>query len=176
MAERELLELARELISYDPETGDFTWLRPRARRSDLAGSKAGSLNNKGYWRIMINGKAYQAHRLAFLLMTGSLPAKHVDHINGIRTDNRWANLREVDFVGNAQNQRRRKDSKLGLTGVYWSESRKSFQVCIGINEAGRKRNKPLGRFKSLFDAACARKSAEIVYGFHPNHGLPAEAQ
>lgn len=171
----DLFETASKMLSYDPNNGEFTWLQASARRNDLVGTTAGSLNNSGYCRIMIQGKAYLAHRLAFLLMTGRMPKKHVDHINGVRTDNRWENLREADSTQNGRNQRLRRDSKLGLMGVYWSDSRNSFQVCIGISDSGRRFKKPLGRFKSLLDAAAARKSAELRYGFHQNHGTPARA-
>ncbi|MFU7071295.1 HNH endonuclease signature motif containing protein [Pseudomonas aeruginosa] len=171
----EFFETVAAILSYDPCNGEFTWKKACGRRNDLVGAKAGSLNNSGYHRIMISGKAYLAHRIAFLLMTGELPRKQVDHINGVRTDNRWVNLREVNASENGKNQRLRRGSKVGLSGVYWSETRQSFQVFIGFTEGGQKSRRALGRFKSLFEAACARKSAELLYGFHPNHGKPVEA-
>jgi hypothetical protein len=80
----------RELLSYDPKTGMFTWRIRSARRVHI-GDVAGGVNGRGYLTIRVDGRQYLAHRLAFLHMTGSWPKKeHIDHINMDRADNRWA--------------------------------------------------------------------------------------
>jgi hypothetical protein len=59
-----------------------------------------------------------AHRLAWLFVTGDMPKYQVDHINGIKTDNRFENLRDVSPKLNSQNARRpHKDNKTGYLGV-----------------------------------------------------------
>lgn len=50
-------------------------------------------------------------------MTGKWPAWEVDHINGIKTDNRWPNLREATGSQNQGNRKLTKANKTGFKGV-----------------------------------------------------------
>lgn len=80
----------KELLKYDPATGQFTWLNPKSRRlkkGDVAGN-----DSAGAIQITINSKPYRANRLAWLYMTGEWPAYDVKYINGMVNDNRWSNL------------------------------------------------------------------------------------
>jgi hypothetical protein len=95
-------ERAAELLSYDPETGAFTWRIKKG--TSKAGAPAGYQNPRGYLMITIDRRLYRAHRIAFLIMTGSWPVFGVDHINGIKNDNRWRNLRDVPDEVNIQNK------------------------------------------------------------------------
>lgn len=99
----------RAALSYDPETGDFTWMRRRGRgvRTDRSGQVAGAVNNTGYVAIQIGARKYLAHRLAWLYVHGEWPVADLDHINGVRTDNSIANLRPASRTLNAENQRLR---------------------------------------------------------------------
>jgi hypothetical protein len=95
----------RELINYDPDTGIFRWQNHDARRrpkDSVAGKRSGR-----YSQITIGYRRYQAHRLAFLYMTGKWPPDVVDHINGDGFDNRFANLRLATKSQNQQNRRHR---------------------------------------------------------------------
>lgn len=83
----------KKLLYYNPDTGIFTW-KINSRRS-LKDAPAGNLHPSGYIRIGIDSKEYRAHRLAFLYMEGYIPENDVDHINRVRDDNRWKNLREL---------------------------------------------------------------------------------
>lgn len=105
-----------EFISYDPATGVFTWAKSPTANTP-AGSIAGSTDTAGYRRIGLLGKQVSAHRLAVLWMTGSMPVSEVDHINGVKADNRWANLRPCDQSQNRQNVNIRADNKVGVKGV-----------------------------------------------------------
>lgn len=79
---------AVELIQYDPVDGTFRWLKSKNRKVK-DGKIAGSINGSGYVLIHINGITYRAHRLAWLLVNGSWPDRHIDHINNDKADNRW---------------------------------------------------------------------------------------
>ena len=86
----------------------------------------------------------------------------IDHENGIRSDNRWSNLREAEQSENCMNVAKRSDNTSGVTGVSWDRFTKKWYVSIKGNF--------LGRFHCLNRAILVRKSAEREYGFHSNHG------
>jgi hypothetical protein len=91
----------RELLKYDPATGQWEWL---VRRSGTwPGRKAGTPNGEGRIQIRIDGTKYYAARLAWLYMTGEWPTEVVDHINRVNNDDRWENLREASLSQNATN-------------------------------------------------------------------------
>ena len=156
-------ERLKELLHYCPETGVFTHIKPRKgiRVGEIAGTKS-SL----YVVLRIDGKLYKAHRLAFLYMTGSLPLRDVDHINQVRIDNGWINLRLVRTKDNNKNKTLHKSNTSGFNGVGWSKKENRWIAYIGVNGS----LKMLGRFKQKTKAIAARKKADIKYGFHPNHG------
>lgn len=125
----------RELLRYEPETGNFVRLVTTSSNAK-AGMIAGSAKKDGYIKIRIDGKIHSAHRLAWLYMTGDWPEHHIDHVNGDSYDNRWKNLRNVDRQTNLQNQRRaHRNNKSGLLGV--SVHRSGYQADIWVN--GKKR-------------------------------------
>lgn len=105
----------KESLSYDPETGSFTWLIQKARRTKI-GSVAGTIWD-GYIRIEIDNRSYRAHRLAWLYMTGVWPDEEIDHKNTNRSDNRWSNLRAATHSQNQGNARRRRDNSTGFKSV-----------------------------------------------------------
>lgn len=112
-------ELMDRLL-YDPETGIFKWLkiapnqRERCERKDKV---AGSVNDRGYVKIRINGAWHSAHRLAWLYMVGQWPSEDIDHINLNKSDNRWDNLRAASPMQNRQNRTIPKRNKTGFLGV-----------------------------------------------------------
>lgn len=156
---------ASEILMYDPCTGFLHWLK--TNRAHEAGDRAGGFNkNNGYIQINICGRIYKAHRVAWLLFYGKFPREFIDHINQVRNDNRIVNLREADKLVNSKNTKLRSDSTSGITGVRWSKKNKHWQAFVYDD----KKYIHLGGFVGKFDAACARKSAEIKYGYHENHG------
>ncbi len=110
-------ERLKAFLHYDPETGVFT--RLRGRGGQPVGKPVGAVGGYSYRRIGMDRRDYDAHRLAWLYMTGSFPEQMVDHINGDRQDNRWCNLRAADRSLNNQNLKRAKKSNKasGLLGV-----------------------------------------------------------
>lgn len=127
-------ERLREVLDYNPETGGFAWRAANGRRGKPglpAGRKAGK-----YVGITVDGKAYLAHRLAWLYVHGCWPpAGYIDHANGDPKDNRIANLREGSNGQNMQNQvRAHSNNRTGLLGV---SSHKSGRFVAGIRRNGR---------------------------------------
>lgn len=159
-------EYISSILHYEIDSGIFYW-KKKTKNNIQAWKIAGTKRKSdGYIKITIDKKGYPAHRLAFLLVTGKFPLLQIDHINGITSDNRWDNLREVTNGDNQKNTRIRKDSPLGVAGVYWVS--KSQKWVSSIKSCGEQIH--IGSFSTLFDAVCARKSAETKFGFHKNHG------
>ena len=151
-------------LNYDLNTGLFTRKIATARRTKI-GDIAGSGNSGGYILIRFLGKKEKAHRLAFYYVLGYCP-EEVDHINHIRSDNRWVNLRPVNRKINQKNKSKYKNNTSGTTGVFWNKKNKKWVAKIFIN----KKWLQLGAFNNKQDAITARKTAEITHGFHENHG------
>jgi hypothetical protein len=150
----------KELVSYDPLTGVFTWnVAPKyGHVGDVFGSQAPD----GYLLGKLDKRSYRVHRLAWLYMTGQWPVHQVDHINHVRNDNRIANLRDVTSAQNHHNRRRATHSSSGSLGVGWHKRDKIWQA--HIERAGVRLH--LGYFSDLDDALAARKNAELL--IHPS--------
>ena len=171
-------DYVRQALVYCPETGEFCWrVRPREhfikehvwRRANTryAGSRAGHVSAaSGYMSIRLGGRALYAHRLAWLYAHGVWPVGQIDHINGVRADNRLANLRAVSPRENCLNAAVRSDNKSGVPGVYWAAGPEKWHARVWADG----RSVCVGYFASLVDAVRARKDAEVRYGYHKNHG------
>lgn len=122
-----------DLLDYNKDTGIFTWkvrLGPRA----LVGNVAGSVDKTtGYTNIRLGGKAYKAHRLAWLWCMQKWPDKMIDHINGIRDDNRLDNLREASSQENQQNRSKQVNNTSGFKGVSWNNSKNKYIAQITLD-------------------------------------------
>lgn len=106
----------RELAHYCPETGQFTHLQSNRRKK--VGMLAGSLRKDGYIYVMFDGQRALAHRFAWLYVTGEWPTQEIDHIDGNKANNAFANLRQVSRQTNTENNRKaRRTSTTGLLGV-----------------------------------------------------------
>lgn len=140
----------REVLSYDQETGVFVWLIRTSNRTDV-GREAGNVNPDGYRVIGVLGRLCKAQRLAWLYVTGSWPKGVIDHKDGDRGNNCFANLRDVSLTTNNQNMRRvpahnRSTGVLGVTRV--KNKAKPFLAQISVNN----RNKCLGAFATVDEA------------------------
>lgn len=147
----------RELLHYDPLSGAFTWRTSgKGRRPDSA---AGSVSQHGYVKIGVDGAGQKyAHRLAWLYMTGEWPKYEIDHIDGDRANNRFANLRDVKAFVNQQNKRKpQSNCDSGVLGVSWVRSRKHWVAQIRIPGVG---NRAIGTFRNKDAAAAAYLAAK----------------
>ena len=152
-------EYIKSILHYDPITGLFT---------KLSNNKEPGYTHKGigYRMMRAGGKEHPAHRLAFLYMTGSMPVE-VDHINGVRDDNRWVNLRSTTRAENNRNKALYKNSASGICGVCWNKCAAKWHAHIKID----RKEHYLGYYDNIFDAACARMTAQNKLGlFSDRHG------
>jgi len=145
----------KKLVRYDPETGEFTWLVSNSNRVKV-GDRAGSQRSTGYRALAVLGKLYQEHRLAWLYMTGEWPEAFIDHRNGSRNDNRWANLRAATKAENGQNYVR-SAGKSGLVGA----TRRDGGWVSQIRVSGRPLY--LGYFKTPEEASAAYVAAKLQH-------------
>ncbi len=151
-------EYLRSVLHYDQETGIFT-RKVRAANNVKAGAVAGCPKGDGYLRIMVCSRSYLAHRLAWLHTHGVWPKEQLDHINRIRTDNRFSNLREVTNKQNGQNRSKSSTNTSGHPGVSWHKRYSKWVAKITHNQ----KRIHLGYFENLEDAVAARKAAEKLY-------------
>lgn len=153
-------DVLKYLLKYEPETGQFYWRNPQARCMN-SGDQAGSVNGLGYIQITVSNKRYTTHRLAFLYMTGKMPMENVDHINHIKDDNRWVNLRESTGTQNQANTLLRKNNTSGYKGVTRDQNKRQWRAYINKN----KKYLNLGQFDCKHEAAAAYNTAAIeVFG------------
>ena len=96
----------RELFDYDADAGVLTHAQPAKNNAIKAGTAVGAVNSNGYLHTRIDSVSFKVHRLVWLHFYGTEPVGQIDHINGDRTDNRIANLRDVGPSVNRQNIRR----------------------------------------------------------------------
>ncbi len=139
-------------LNYDPATGVFTMKAASGRRA--AGDIAGYVKKDGYRLVWHEGRYQYAHRLAWTAVHGTAPAHEIDHINGVRDDNRISNLREATRSQNMMN--------IAHSGVHWHRARGKWQALIRVN--GKRRF--LGSFATEQDARAAYERARAEL-----HGL-----
>lgn len=123
-------------------------------------------NGRGYFTASLFGRRYTAHRVLWLLHTSSWPVEQIDHINGVRSDNRIVNLREATNAENGRNQRLHVTNRSGCPGVSWHSTNRAWQAKIRFDN----KHRHIGYFQTKDAAIAARKAAEREFGFHPNHG------
>ena len=119
-----VLEKAKDMLDYDPDTGVFTWKKQTASNKQfLVGTEAGTISKAGYKLIVLDGVQLRAHRLAWAMFYNEEPPADVDHVNQDKADNRIENLRDGTEGVNQRNVSTRKNNKLGVTGVCYETAR-----------------------------------------------------
>lgn len=151
----------RRVFRYEPDTGLLFWAVDPCKGSTL---KAGALANSraigGYLRVAVRTRRLLVHRVAWCIVHGAIDdTKHIDHINGNRTDNRICNLRMVDARTNLENslEIKRKSTSSGLRGV--SFCKQTGRWASVIMASGKRHH--LGRFSTKEEAADAYLSAKL---------------
>lgn len=172
------IEMLKALLSLDTATGKLTWVRRSAdlfanpKRAECWNAKYAGVEaftadkGNGYRTGRIGKRNYLGHRVVWALHHGSWPEHQIDHINGNRSDNRLANLRDVPEAENHRNVRQRVNHASGVTGVYWHKQISKWIANITVDG----KTKYLGAFADKVDAANAYELAKVQHGYHANHG------
>ena len=154
-------DVLKENLHYNPINGVFTRKIANCNKIKV-GDVAGCIDDKGYIVIRVNGKSYQAHRLAWLYMTGKMPINFIDHENGNPSDNRFCNLREATNRQNLENMTKpQENNKSGFLGV--SFKKRNQKYCAQIVVDGKV--KYLGLFTAPEEAHQAYLEAKRIH--HP---------
>lgn len=139
-------ERLKEVFEY--KEGGLYWKESPARRVKT-GDRFGAFNKRDHYRTgAVDGKPYREHRLIYLFHYGILPPL-LDHINGIRDDNRIENLREVTRSENGQNRCKHRNNTSGHQGVSMHQPTNKWRVQLNI----KGKNKHFGYFED-FELAC----------------------
>lgn len=148
-------ENLKAVLNYDPVSGKFTWIKSKGRGMHFRSGEAGTTHVRGYRYIRFMGRSLFAHRLAWLYMTGAWPTHQIDHIDGVKDNNAWSNLREAT---NGQNQENlvgaKGKTRTGRLGITFR--RGMFEARIQVN--GRRRH--IGTFTELVAAEAAYADAK----------------
>lgn len=171
--------ILRQLLRYDPESGQLFWLaRDRsffsadghwkrwnsAYANKQAFTAAGGPMGHKTGRIF--GQLYYAHIIAWAIHYGEWPSENIDHIHGSQEGNRITNLRLADQQTNMENKKGYANNSSGATGVSWHISKKRWASYITV----KKKRINLGYFKTIEEAKQVRLLAQVGAGFHENHG------
>ena len=155
------VDTLKSQLEYDPETGVFQWLvvkRKSGGRTKI-GERAGFIRSDGYRFIGIDGRAYMAHKLAWLYVTGEWPNCVIDHADRDRSNDAFDNLRKATWIENCQNKSIRSNNRSGVTGVSYDSARCKWAARIKVDG----KYLSLGRYADKESAVNARISAERKY-------------
>lgn len=167
--EKQLLDYAREHLRYDGETGKFFWIKLPKRLNNqrlcFVGKEAGVVHHAGYIKLTLMGRPVSAHRLAWALYVGDPPAE-IDHINGIRSDNRLENLRPASRAQNMHNAKTKACSGSGKKNVQWDSQASKWRVRVRVNGVRHH----IGRFVDFDEAVTAAQS--FMQQHHKEYARP----
>ena len=122
------LDRLNELFRYEPETGKL--IRRKGVKRSAAGTVVGSLMASGHVYVSVDYQKCYVHRVVWKMVHGEDPEVEIDHINGVKDDNRLSNLRLADRSQNAMNSRLQKNSTSGLKGVTFVKDRGNWLAQI----------------------------------------------
>ena len=171
-------EVLRQLLRYEPETGKLFWKKrgpewfsssqyQKTWNSQYSHKEVGCRNKvDGYRFFSCRGVLIKTHRAIWAMVHDEWPFVAIDHINGIRTDNRIENLRSVTRQENQRNMQTPSHNSTGAMGVTWDKKNRKWRATIQVS----RKSISIGRYRCITSAIIARKAAEVKYGFHENHG------
>jgi len=156
----------REFLKYDKVSGIFEWIKYRCQTA-YPGVQISCKDRKGYVLVGWNGVNYRAHRLAWWFVYGEMPDAQIDHINGVRDDNRISNLRLANDFQQNHNRKKPITNRSGVKGVSWSRAHNAWVARVSF--MGKRYQ--VGYFKDISDAK--EKLEELRESLHKefcNHG------
>lgn len=160
-----------EYLKYDDTspTG-LRWIQKLCYKINIGNPAGGLDNHTNYYYTTFAGKRYINHRIIFFLHFGYCP-EIIDHIDGIRTNNRISNLRAATLSQNNCNTKLRKDNSSGHKGVSL-RSKGKYQYWRVLIWKNRKlvinKTFPLSEFQSACNYADEQRA--VIHGEFSNNG------
>lgn len=148
----------KSFLMYCHESGELTYIR-KPCRNILAGSVAGNPDKNGYLQFRFHGHNLLAHRVAWAIYYGEWPRNQIDHINGIKNDNRISNLRQANHSENGCNRGLQSNNTSGISGVHWHKARQKWNARIKIN----RNHIHLGLFDDIDEAKLVMEKARLDF-------------
>ena len=155
----------KELLDYDPKTGEFRWTWHRRNAGEIAGSIK---KKQGHREIRLKGGYYTAQRLAWFYVHGKWP-NIIIFANGDRSDTKIDNLMNVTRSYIHMTRKITHENKSGTVGVHFSKRHGKWVASIQVDRMKHH----IGLFENKADAIAARRAEEIFHGFNPDHRKPA---
>ena len=138
---QDIIDDLRNTFNYNADTGVISY-KVNSGFKVRVGNVCKYISPDGYIQISrkFQGKArkYQGHRLAWILKTGKAPPECIDHINRLRTDNRWCNLRGATRGQNILNGKTRRDNSHGMRGISWQKNCSRWCARVQLNGVVRR--------------------------------------
>lgn len=130
----------------------------------------GSKGSHGYRSVAIGRTIVLNHRVIWEHAHGPIPhGMQIDHINGVKDDNRIANLRLVTVSQNQQNRLRHQiNNSIGVKGVYKHSQCSRWSAEIAVNQV----KFHLGLFPTIGEAQAAYAGAAALLHTHNPHAAP----
>jgi HNH endonuclease/AP2 domain len=164
MKRSEAIELATSFLSYNKDTGHLTWIGRTGPR-DMTGQRAGTQKKDGYRYVRFKNHMILEHRLCWLIVMGELPYQ-IDHINQVKSDNRFCNLRAASNYQNSMNKTRQSNNTTGFKGVSFHKQSNKYAAKICLN--GKRQS--LGYFTTAEQAHQAYiKASTELHGEFARH-------
>ena len=150
------------LLKFTTYKDGELWWKTKFTNACKVDKPIGCDNGRGYKVCRISGKTHRLHRLIWLYHYGEWPKDDIDHINGIRNDNRIENLRKATRGQNNYNKGSTPNTSSKYKGVY---RRRGNKFVAEIRKDGIKYY--LGSFDCEAKAAKAydKKSKELCEGY-----------
>lgn len=155
------LEIVHAYLDYSKETGEFRWKKASSDKSKIGAIAGRPRSKNGYWQLTLKGKTYYSHRLAWFFVNEVMPSFEIDHINGIKGDNRIANLRDATHSQNLVNMSAKKDNTSGSKNAHWCNTKQRWIAKVKFGG----KTYHAGTFRDYLSAVSAAESARLdVHG------------
>jgi HNH endonuclease len=136
------VEYLRQCFSCDPDIGTLVWKKRPRNHFPISGAwnmwnvkyenkAAGWMDIRGYPNVSINRYDYKVHRIIWKMVTGREPPSMLDHKDGNRANNCFANLRTANAHEQSWNRGVKRTNTSGRRGVSQQKGKWKTSIYMG---------------------------------------------